>query len=66
MADRSHYQEYLGWNIWLYCGESFDALQLIYRDTSETDKRFNRAGGRNIRRRVLITFAEDTDTPFLY
>jgi hypothetical protein len=43
MVDRSHYQEYLGWNIWLDCGESFDALQLIYRDTSETDKRFNRA-----------------------
>jgi hypothetical protein len=34
MVDRSHYQAYLGWNLWLYCGESFDALGLIYPDTA--------------------------------
>lgn len=34
IVDRSHYRQYLGWNIWLYRGESFDAMQLLYPDTS--------------------------------
>lgn len=32
-VDRANYREYLGWDIWLYDGESFDALQLVYPNT---------------------------------
>lgn len=32
-VDRSHYREYLGWARWLYDGDDFDALQLVYPTT---------------------------------
>ena len=32
--DRSNYREYVGWDIWLYGGESFKVLQLVYPNTS--------------------------------
>lgn len=33
-VDRVHYREYFGWDIWLYGGETFDVLQLVYPNTS--------------------------------
>lgn len=30
----SHYQELFGWSRWYYQGNNFEALQLIYPDTS--------------------------------
>jgi hypothetical protein len=32
--DRSHYREYMGWDLWLYDGPSFNTLQIIYPNTS--------------------------------
>ena len=32
-VDRRHYQEYFGWNRWLYGGNEFDVLQMIYPST---------------------------------
>jgi Domain of unknown function (DUF4262) len=29
-VDRRHYQEHLGWDLWLYGGDDFEVLQLIY------------------------------------
>ena len=29
-VDRKHYQEYLGWDNWLYDGPNYSAVQLIY------------------------------------
>lgn len=33
-VDRAHYPEYLGYASWLYGGEDFNTLQLIYPNTS--------------------------------
>lgn len=33
-VERSHYRDYLGWARWLYRGDEFPALQLIYPSTS--------------------------------
>lgn len=33
---KNHYQEYFGWNLWLYDGPNFDVLQLIWPGTSGT------------------------------
>ncbi len=30
VVDPRNYREYLGWNLWLYEGDSFDVLQIIY------------------------------------
>lgn len=33
-VDRRHYREHLGWDLWLYGGDAFEALQLVYPTTS--------------------------------
>ena len=33
-VDKSHYQEYFGFNLWLYGGDNFDIVQLVYPNTS--------------------------------
>jgi hypothetical protein len=33
LADRAHYEEYFGWNRWLYDGNEFDVLQMVYPST---------------------------------
>ncbi len=33
-VEKKHYQEYFGWAKWLYKGDSFKVLQLIYPSTS--------------------------------
>ena len=33
IADRVHYEEYFGWNRWLYGGNEFDVLQMVYPST---------------------------------
>ncbi len=33
-VDRRHYREHLGWNRWLYSGDQFEVLQLVYPTTS--------------------------------
>lgn len=33
-VDRSHYEEYVGWNLWLYGGSGFRLNQLIYPGTT--------------------------------
>jgi hypothetical protein len=35
-VDRINYAEYLGWGLWLYKGDSFRALQLVYPSSSGT------------------------------
>lgn len=32
-VDRRHYRDYFGWNRWLYDGDAFDVLQMIYPST---------------------------------
>lgn len=32
-VDRAFYAEYFGWDLWLYGGPEFDALQLVYPTT---------------------------------
>jgi hypothetical protein len=32
-VDRVHYREYFGWNRWLYKGDDFDVLQLVWPST---------------------------------
>lgn len=32
-VDRANYKEYLGWGLWLYGGDGFNALQLVYPNT---------------------------------
>jgi hypothetical protein len=46
-VDRENYREYLGWDVWLYGGDDFNTLQLVYPNTSgvwpwqsEADQRF--------------------------
>lgn len=31
---KEHHEEYLGWNRWLYGGDSFDTFQIVYPNTS--------------------------------
>ena len=33
VVDRAHYEEYFGWNRWLYDGNEFDVLQMVYPST---------------------------------
>jgi Domain of unknown function (DUF4262) len=33
-VDKSHFQEYFGFNRWLYDGDNFDIVQLVYPNTS--------------------------------
>ena len=33
-VDKSHYREYFGFNRWLYEGDNFDIVQLVYPNTS--------------------------------
>lgn len=33
-VDPRHYREYVGWDLWLYKGESFRLVQLVYPSTS--------------------------------
>jgi len=33
-VERQHYREYFGWARWLYDGDKFDVVQLIYPSTS--------------------------------
>ena len=33
-VDRSFYEEYFGYNLWLYKGPTFEVIQLIYPNTS--------------------------------
>ncbi len=33
-VDRRHYREHLGWDRWLYSGDEFEVLQLVYPTTS--------------------------------
>lgn len=33
-VDPKHYKEYLGWGLWLYKGDTFKVLQLVYPDSS--------------------------------
>jgi len=33
-VDRAHYNDYMGWDRWLYDGDDFPTLQLIYPTTS--------------------------------
>jgi len=33
VVDKSHYPLYLGWDLWLYDGDGFDALQMVYPTT---------------------------------
>lgn len=33
-AHTKHYREYFGWDIWLYKGTNFDAIQFVYPSTS--------------------------------
>lgn len=33
IVDPRHYHAYLGWNQWLYEGDGFDALQIVYPST---------------------------------
>jgi hypothetical protein len=32
-VDKAYYEEYLGWNIWLYGGNTFETLQIVYPTT---------------------------------
>jgi hypothetical protein len=34
MVDHSFYEEYFGWNLWLYRGSGFQVLQLVYPNTA--------------------------------
>lgn len=34
IVDRSHYDEYFGYNLWLYKGPNFTMIQLVYPNTS--------------------------------
>lgn len=31
---KAHYKEYLGWSRWFYCGDGFEAWQVIFPDKS--------------------------------
>ena len=33
-VEKKHYREYFGWGLWLYKGDNFKALQLVYPSTS--------------------------------
>jgi hypothetical protein len=33
-VERTHYPEYFGWDLWLYKGDGFEVLQLVYPNTS--------------------------------
>jgi hypothetical protein len=33
-VDKSHYREYFGFNRWIYEGDNFDIVQLVYPNTS--------------------------------
>jgi len=35
-VDASYYRAYVGWDLWLYKGPSFEVLQLVYPDTRGT------------------------------
>lgn len=33
LVDKAYYEAYLGWNIWLYGGSSFETMQIVYPTT---------------------------------
>ena len=39
--DKSHYEEYLGWGLWLHDGDDFDMLQMIWPTTDDFWPWFN-------------------------
>ena len=53
-VDQSHYHDYLGWCRWLYRGNSFKAVQLVYPDTKGVWPWESRASARFRRWQLLL------------
>jgi hypothetical protein len=56
-VDRRHYREYFGWSRWLYDGDGFEVLQMIYPSTDGIWPWDSNASEYFKKRQTLLTLA---------